>query len=51
MSLYTAFRGATPNKDGLLKARGLWVEPDKTEENTDSSDNEPQDEPERLLPN
>ena len=32
MNLYRAFRGADPNKTPLLKARGLWKEPEQTEE-------------------
>ena len=28
MSLYKAFRGAAPNKTAMLKARGLWKEPE-----------------------
>jgi peptidyl-dipeptidase Dcp len=32
MSLYREFRGAEPSRDALLKARGLWVEPEPTEE-------------------
>ena len=33
MSLYREFRGAEPSRDALLKARGLWVEPEATEGN------------------
>ena len=33
MSLYREFRGAEPSRDALLKARGLWVEPEPTDEN------------------
>ena len=34
MTLYREFRGAEPSRDALLKARGLWVEPEApTEEN------------------
>ena len=32
MSLYREFRGAEPSREPLLKARGLWVEPEPTEE-------------------
>ena len=32
MNLYRAFRGADPDKTPLLKARGLWKEPEQTEE-------------------
>ena len=38
MSLYREFRGAEPSREALLKARGLWVEPEQTEEPT--QDNE-----------
>ncbi|MBO7220003.1 MAG: M3 family metallopeptidase [Alistipes sp.] len=31
MTLYREFRGAEPNREALLKARGLWVEPTPTE--------------------
>ena len=33
MSLYREFRGTEPSRDALLKARGLWVEPEPTDEN------------------
>ena len=33
MSLYREFRGAEPSRDALLKARGLWIEPEPTDEN------------------
>ena len=33
MSLYREFRGAEPSRDALLKARGLWVESEPTDEN------------------
>ena len=32
MSLYREFRGAEPSREPLLKARGLWVEPEPTTE-------------------
>ena len=32
MSLYREFRGAEPSREPLLKARGLWVEPEQTPE-------------------
>ena len=32
MTLYREFRGAEPSREPLLKARGLWVEPELTEE-------------------
>ncbi len=32
MTLYREFRGAEPNRIPLLKARGLWVEPEPTPE-------------------
>ena len=32
MSLYREFRGAEPSREPLLKARGLWVEPEPTAE-------------------
>ena len=38
MILYREFRGAEPSREALLKARGLWVEPEQTEEPT--QDNE-----------
>ncbi len=38
MTLYREFRGAEPSREALLKARGLWVEPEQTEEPT--QDNE-----------
>lgn len=38
MTLYREFRGAEPSREALLKARGLWVEPELTEEPT--QDNE-----------
>jgi peptidyl-dipeptidase Dcp len=34
MSLYREFRGAEPSRTPLLKARGLWVEPEPTAEPT-----------------
>ena len=38
MTLYREFRGAEPSREALLKARGLWVEPEQAEEPT--QDNE-----------
>lgn len=38
MTLYREFRGAEPSREALLRARGLWVEPEQTEEPT--QDNE-----------
>ena len=38
MTLYREFRGAEPSREALLKARGLWVEPEQTEKPT--QDNE-----------
>ena len=38
MTLYREFRGAEPSREALLKARGLWVEPEPAEEPT--QDNE-----------
>ncbi len=38
MNLYRAFRGADPDKTPLLKARGLWNEPEQESEN--ESENE-----------
>ena len=32
MSLYREFRGAEPSREPLLKARGLWIEPELTPE-------------------
>ena len=40
MTLYTSFRGSAPDKTGLLKARGLWVEP-KVEEPTEADADAP----------
>ena len=34
MSLYREFRGAEPSREPLLKARGLWVEPEIPAEET-----------------
>ena len=34
MSLYREFRGAEPSREPLLKARGLWVEPEISAEET-----------------
>ena len=53
MSLYTAFRGAAPDKTGLLKARGLWVEPEPEETDTerDTDGEEPEQEPIGRLSN
>ena len=31
MNLYRAFRGADPDKTPLLKARGLWKDPEEGE--------------------
>ena len=40
MSLYREFRGAEPSREPLLKARGLWVEPEPAEEpNTENAEN------------
>ncbi len=36
MTLYREFRGNEPSRVPLLKARGLWVEPETTEENTEN---------------
>ena len=38
MSLYREFRGAEPSREALLKARGLWVEPEQTEEPTQENE-------------
>ncbi|MEG1672602.1 MAG: M3 family metallopeptidase [Alistipes sp.] len=35
MTMYRAFRGADPDKNALLKARGLWVEPEVPAEQSD----------------
>ena len=32
MTLYREFRGAEPSREPLLKARGLWIEPEPSEE-------------------
>ena len=37
MSLYREFRGAEPSREALLKSRGLWQEPEQTED--ENSDN------------
>lgn len=37
MNLYRAFRGADPDKTPLLKARGLWTEPEVDEQDTEPS--------------
>jgi peptidyl-dipeptidase Dcp len=39
MSLYKAFRGQAPDKSAMLKARGLWKEPevDSTEVSKESA--------------
>ena len=40
MTLYREFRGAEPSREPLLKARGLWVEPELTEEpNPENTEN------------
>ena len=40
MTLYREFRGAEPSREPLLKARGLWVEPEPTEEpNPENAEN------------
>ena len=38
MTLYREFRGAEPSREALLKARGLWVEPEQTEEPTQNNE-------------
>ncbi len=39
MTLYREFRGAEPSREPLLKARGLWVEPEPSEEpNTENQE-------------
>ena len=39
MSLYREFRGAEPSREPLLKSRGLWVEPEPSEEpNTENQE-------------
>jgi peptidyl-dipeptidase Dcp len=41
MTLYREFRGAEPSREPLLKARGLWVEPELTEEpNPENTENQ-----------
>ena len=37
MSLYTAFRGAAPDKSAMLKGRGLWKEPEVVEPSEEES--------------
>ena len=40
MTRYREFRGAEPSREPLLKARGLWVEPEQTEEpNPENAEN------------
>ena len=39
MTLYREFRGAEPSRTPLLKARGLWVEPEQTDEEMQNSTN------------
>ncbi len=39
MTLYREFRGAEPSREPLLKARGLWVEPEQTEEDNPNMEN------------
>ena len=39
MSLYREFRGGEPSRTPLLKARGLWVEPEQTDEEIQNSTN------------
>lgn len=39
MTMYRAFRGADPDRTPLLKARGLWSEPEN-EENEESDEND-----------
>ena len=40
MTLYREFRGAEPSREPLLKARGLWVEPEPAEEsNPENAEN------------
>ena len=38
MTLYREFRGNEPSRVPLLKARGLWVEPEVVEENTENQE-------------
>ena len=40
MTLYTNFRGKEPDKTPMLKARGLWTEPEPTEDETPAEDGE-----------
>uniref|UniRef100_UPI004057BB7F M3 family metallopeptidase n=1 Tax=Alistipes sp. TaxID=1872444 RepID=UPI004057BB7F len=37
MTLYREFRGAEPSREPLLKARGLWVEPEPTTNGDDAA--------------
>ena len=37
MTLYREFRGAEPSRTPLLKARGLWVEPEPTPEDAEAA--------------
>lgn len=40
MTLYTNFRGKEPDKTPMLKARGLWTEPEPSEDETPAEDGE-----------
>lgn len=40
MTLYTNFRGKEPDKTPMLKARGLWTEPEPTEDEIHAEDSE-----------
>ncbi len=40
MTLYTNFRGKEPDKTPMLKARGLWTEPEPAEDETPAEDGE-----------
>ena len=39
MNLYRAFRGSEPDKTPLLKARGLWKDPEGESETAEATDN------------
>ena len=39
MTLYREFRGAEPSREPLLKARGLWVEPEQAEDDNPNMEN------------
>jgi peptidyl-dipeptidase dcp . metallo peptidase. MEROPS family M03A len=40
MTLYTNFRGKEPDKTPMLKARGLWTEPEPAEDEIPAENDE-----------